>query len=521
MHPVSARRPASLIVCLLLAAGVWAAPEVAVAPGPGGTLVYRADELGNTIPDFSRAGYGGGGRPLPTLPAVEHLAPQASGDDTARLQAALDRLAGRPADARGWRGALELGRGEFRVAGSLYLRAGGVALRGAGSGPEGTVLRGTGTRQRTLIEVGAEGVRRREVPGSRRAITDAYVPWSSPHVQVASTEGLRPGDRIIVFRPSTAAWIHVLGMDRIQPRQGAGDSTQQWRAGGFNLEFERTIVAIDGGRLTLDAPVMNALDAAYGGGEIYRFSYPRILDCGVERLRLVSDYQQGGERSDERHAWLGVKLGVVENAWVRDVTVVHFSHAVEAGSSAIFTTVQDCVHLDPVSLVTGGRRYSFSLNGQYGLVLRCRARGARHTFVTGSRVCGPNVFLDGVAEQALADSGPHHRWAVGSLYDNITDDNQLRVQDRQWAGSGHGWAGAQQVLWNCRSRTLVVQQPPTGQNYAIGCTGRFTAGEWNPRAAPGLIESAGVPVSPRSLYLAQLEARLGPAAVAAILGRAP
>jgi hypothetical protein len=153
------------------------------------------------------------------------------------------------------------------------------------------------------------------------------------------------------------------------------------------------------------------------------------------------------------------------------------------------------------------------LNGQYGLVLRCHARGARHTFVTSSRVCGPNVFLDGTAVQSHADSGPHHRWAVGTLYDNISDDNQIRVQDRQWAGSGHGWAGAQQVLWNCTSKTFVLQQPPTAQNYAIGCVGKFVAGEWSPGAPRGIIELTGKPVLPRSLYLAQLEARLGSAAV--------
>jgi hypothetical protein len=136
--------------------------------------------------------------------------------------------------------------------------------------------------------------------------------------------------------------------------------------------------------------------------------------------------------------------------------------------------------------------------------------------VTSSRVRGPNVFLDGTAVQSKADSGPHHRWAVGTLYDNISDDNQIRIQDRQWAGSGHGWAGAQQVLWNCTSKTLVVQQPPTGQNYAIGSVGKFVAGDWSPKAPQGVIDASGAPVLPRSLYLAQLSERLGPAAVANI-----
>ena len=506
-------RGALAAVCCFAIARATAATTDWVRVGPDGRLAYMADARGNTIPDFSRAGYRGGGVALPDMPVVIKLAPQPSGDDGARIQAALDDVGGRAADARGFRGAVLLQRGTYHVGGNLAIRASGVVLRGEGSGQDGTLMLATGQKQRTLIEVGARASRR-ETPGSRRRVTDAYVPWSAKSFSVESVDGLKVGDRIIVHRPSTAAWIHELGMDRIKNRPGAkAAETKQWTAGGFDLHLERTIVAIEGMRLTLDAPVMNALDAKFGGAAVYRFTLARATECGVENLRLVSEYEKGRETSDEAHAWIGVALGAVENAWVRQVAVVHFSHAVQADGASIFVTVQDCAHLDPVSQITGGRRYSFSLNGQYGLAVRCHARGARHTFVTGSRVCGPNVFLDGTAIQSHADSGPHHRWAVGTLYDNISDDNQLRVQDRQWAGSGHGWAGAQQVLWNCTSRTIVVQQPPTAQNYAIGCVGQFAAGEWSPQAPRGVIASAGAPVEPRSLYLAQLAARLGPAAV--------
>ena len=63
---------------------------------------------------------------------------------------------------------------------------------------------------------------------------------------------------------------------------------------------------------------------------------------------------------------------------------------------------------------------------------------------------------------------------------------------------------------------IGLQQPPTAQNYAIGCVGRFMPGDWSPAAARGVIDSSGAPVLPRSLYLAQLAERLGPAAVANI-----
>jgi hypothetical protein len=479
-----------------------------------GAVVYRADERGNTIPDFSRAGYGGGGVALPEAPVVITLEPTLSGDDGARIQAALDQLATQPADARGLRGAVLLRRGEYRVAGTLGLRAGGVVLRGEGQGENGSIVRATGTAKRTLIEVGAARASRRELSDTRTRIVDEYVPWSAKTFRVASAAGLKVGERILVHRPATAAWITELGMDRIKNRPNAPEgSTRQWSAEGFSLEFERTIVALDGDRVTVDAPV-NALEQRFGGGSVYRFSFPRIAECGVENLRLVSDYEKGKETSDEAHAWTAVNLGAVENAWVRNLTILHFSHGVQASGGSIFVTVQDCRHLDPVSQITGGRRYAFSLNGQYGLVLRCDARDSRHAFVTGARVPGPNVFLDGASTRSHADTGPHHRWAVGTLYDNISDDKEIRVQDRQWAGSGHGWAGAQQVLWNCTGKTIVVQQPPTAQNYAIGCIGEFVAGDWNKQAKPGVIDSAGQHVTPRSLYLAQLEARLGRGAVA-------
>lgn len=497
-------------VWLNLTVAIAAAESAWVKTGADGRLAYRTDERGNAIPDFSRAGYAGGGVRLPAAPVAMTLSPRPEGDDGARIQVALD-AAGM---FNGNHATVLLRRGVYRVAGTLKIRAGGVVLRGEGAGEDGTVIIATGKTQRTLIEVGAPDARREELPGTRRAITDVYVPWSAKTFSVQSPDGLRAGDRIVVHRPATPEWIRELGMDRIRNRPGApAGETRQWSAAGFAMEFERTITAVEGNRVTLDAPVMNAIDAHFGGGAIYRCTFPRIVECGVENLRLVSEYEKGRETSDEEHAWIAVELGAVANAWVRDVTVVHFSHAVQTNRGAIFTTVQDCAHLDPVSQITGSRRYSYHLNGQYGLVLRCTARGSRHAFVTGSRVPGPNVFLDGTATGSHSDSGPHHRWAVGTLYDNIADDRQLRVQDRQWAGSGHGWAGAQQVLWNCTSPTIVVQQPPTAQNWAIGCVGKFVAGDYSPNAPRGIIDSPGVRVKPRSLYLAQLAERLGAAAV--------
>jgi hypothetical protein len=141
------------------------------------------------------------------------------------------------------------------------------------------------------------------------------------------------------------------------------------------------------------------------------------------------------------------------------------------------------------------------------LFQRCMTWGGRHDYVTGARVTGPNVFLDCVAENTFDDIGPHHRYSAGLLFDNIYG-GRIRVQNRGASGTGHGWAGAQTLFWNCRSvkSDFEVESPPTARNWGIGCVGltQVNTGYW---------ESWGTPVLPRSLYLQQLEERMGAQAV--------
>ena len=95
------------------------------------------------------------------------------------------------------------------------------------------------------------------------------------------------------------------------------------------------------------------------------------------------------------------------------------------------------------------------------------------------------------------------------MYDNVrTPGGALNVQDRAAMGSGHGWAGANEVFWNCIADSIKCDKPETAQNYAIGCIGRKLRGYTKKREF-GHWESHGTPVKPRSLYLTQLKKRLG------------
>ena len=484
-----------------------------------GRLAYQSDARGNHIPDFSSVGYCGGGVAIPDLPVRATIEPS-GGDAGARIQAAIDQVAKLPVDAEGRRGAVLLKKGRYPIQGTLHLHAGGIVLRGEGNDDNGTVLIATGAKQRSLIVVGGKEERLSEdednaaVPPSvamnkklSHRITDNYVPVGARQFHVDNPVGLRVGISVVVRRPSTAEWIHDLGMDRIPP---ANHPVVQWKPGSKNLLFNRKITALNGNEVEVDAPLVCALEQRYGGGELLLASPDdAIRECGVENLRGDSEFKGA---VDEAHGWVLVDLVAARDSWVRRVTSVHFGYSCvfeHSGSRAI--TIEHCECLDPVSQITGGRRYSFALDGQLTLVQHCYARNGRHDFVMHALAAGPNVFYDCTADLAHADSGPHHRWSVGVLYDNVTVNGTpgkavsgvgLNIRNRGNMGTGHGWSGANQVAWNCTAAEMIIQQPPTAQNWAIGCRAANHSGDayW---------ESFGTPVQPKSLYESQLSERLG------------
>src|SRR5262249_15033263 len=142
--------------------------------GPDGKLEYRPDAQGNRIPDFSYAGYRGGGVRLPDVPVAMRVSP-VDGDDGATIQAAIDEVSKLTPDADGVRGAVLLTKGTYEIGGSVSIKASGVVLRGEGQGPDGTVIKATGTGQRNVINIAGVG-NRTEVAGTRKAMTDSYVP---------------------------------------------------------------------------------------------------------------------------------------------------------------------------------------------------------------------------------------------------------------------------------------------------------------------------------------------------------
>lgn len=455
----------------------------------------------NKIPDFSTAGYKGGGVAIPKITEITKTLSPLAGDNLAQIQSAINEVQALTPNSSGIRGVILLTTGTFNVSNTISITKSGVILRGMGQGKSGTILKATKTAQHTLISI--KGI---ETPVTKQLnkITTGYVGTGKMGFKVESNASLAVGDKIVVYRTPNQLWIDDLDM-----------AQYGWTASSYAIGFERKIVSLAGDSITLNAPIVDPMQKKYGGGAIYKINpSQRINNCAVENMRLSSVFS-GNE--DEDHGWIAVELEEAENCWVKQVTSIYFGYAcVSISSGSHYNTVEECAMLDPKSITTGGRKYSFNLEGaaSFNLFQRCYADGGRHDFVTGSRVPGPNVFLDCLAVNTTADIGPHHRWSTGLLFDNISG-GQIRVQNRGASGSGHGWAGAQTLFYNCRSSKadIKVESAKGSLNWGIGCVGtnKLGVGYW---------ESWGNPVSPRSLYLAQLKDRLGETSVENITTRA-
>jgi len=470
-----------------------------VHPGENG-LIYQAGPRGDRIADFSVCGYRGGGIALPSAPVQVTISP-ASGDNTARIQAAIDYVSQLPTDEHGLRGAVQLAAGRHFVSGSLRIQTSGVVLCGVGSDVSGTTIVATGTDRRPLIRI--YGKNDRTPIGEGRDAVSAYVPVGAVQLKIDNPAAFKPGDTVIVERPSAPEWIAALGMDVI----GAPKAGFKWVPERMNLRWDRVVRSASDDAITLDAPITTALDPKYGGGQVWAYRWPgRISQVGVENLRCESEFDQANSL-DEQHAWDAIMVESAENAWVRSVQFAHFAgSAVNVLDTCKHVTVENCASREPVSEVGGSRRQTFYTAGQMCLFHQCSAENGQHDFAVGSLAGGPNAFVDCQAKWAYGFSGPIESWASGVLYDNVTmDGGGLSLTNLEIELKGAGWAAANCVLWQCTAPIITCRAPPDANNWAIGCWGQFIGdGSWR---------TLNEFVKPDSLYQAQLADRLGVAAV--------
>ncbi|MDA1069454.1 MAG: hypothetical protein O3C43_23520 [Verrucomicrobia bacterium] len=484
-------------------------------------LSYKEDQFGNRIPDYSTAGYLNGAA-LPSVQVALSLTPLSSKeDDTQRIQDAIDQVSQFPINQEGFRGAILLRSGNYYVADQLRIEKSGVTLRGEGQAETGTTIYATGNQRRSLIVISgrdeAQEAYNRErtgvffyqnKEGSSWEVIDEYLPSGTKILQVSPVRGLNTGDTVILEQHMNQEWINILGMDAFPPHPNRRKS-HPWDPTDFVFQFERTIENIDGGRIHLNAPLVNPVFARFGSTILFKSDLPkRIEKVGVEQLRLVSAFETSDLNSDEAHGWTGVELNRVKNSWVRSVTGVHFGNAtVSTEKESLQITIQDCAYLKPVAKYGYGRRHGFINAGQQILVQRCYTEDCSFPYFIPERTAGPNVFLDCYSKGEKAVIGPWRYWAMGTLWDN-TYGEKLMIRNRGYEGDGWGWSGINHLFWNSTAFDWIsVQSPINGWNWAIGCNGDRVDGPF--QGLTGHVSLHGQLIKPRSLYMKQLEDRVG------------
>ena len=496
-------------------------PDLAWVQLKDGHLVYGVDSEHNRIPDFSTAGYEEGEAPIPDVPVKIRVEAQGDGDATERIQSAIESMNTMPQDERGIRGAVLLGPGIFRIAGTIHLDVGGVVLRGSGTDKNGTILVAEGI-PRAIVWIGGTGAWKED--RSRRPILDDVVPVGARSLRVGAPDHFfSVGDHIIVQWNMTQAFIHSLGMDHIPPRRDGGE-VRQWPT-NMALRFDRRIVALEQNgetyHLTLNAALTQRMPKE-DNAVVWKYVYPgRVSQVGVENLqsdgaafRKAPNYNHPSipHRTDGSFFdSIFSEFEAVENAWMRNVRVENYNNVVFVDQHGRAITVEDVegTHIDTPEKKSHAAPFAFEIDGQQVLMQRCNLSGRlNHVWATQARVAGPNVFRDSWAKGGDLDAGPHQRWATGTLWEQLTLRGKYDDYNQWNLGSGHGWAGAYNVLWNSTVDEIKVESPPGAYNWVIGCKGRHLRPQ---RGIDGAYyQSSGQSVEPASLYLEQLKERLAP-----------
>lgn len=458
-----------------------------------GKVTYIKDAKGNRILDFSFCGYRNSEQDIPALPN-QIFVPQREDDATDIIQRAIDYVSTLKPDMNGYRGAVLLDKGTFNISKSLWIRTSGVVLRG--SDKKETILLKQGIDRSTLLHI--EGVNNRMLKDSFNLAT-SYVPVNEMVLELTSTNNLKAGDRINIKRPSTAEWIKSIGCDIY----GGGISALGWKKGDIDVSWDRTIVEINGNKITLNAPLTVALDAQFGGAKINKYEWSgRISESGVENLTMISDYDKKYPK-DEDHCWTGISIENAENCWVRMVDFRHFAgNAVILQPTTSKITVEDCISKEPVSEIGGFRRIIFYTMGQLNLFQRCYSENGINDFAAGYCAPGPNAFVQCEAKNALGFSGSIDAWACGLLFDIVNiDGNNLTFKNLGQNKNGAGWNTANSLFWQCTAAEIECFAPSDdAKNRAYGCWAQFSGnGDW---------AESNNHVQPRSIFYKQLADRI-------------
>ncbi|MDB5193444.1 MAG: hypothetical protein JWQ96_3007 [Segetibacter sp.] len=474
------------------------------------TILHHITSFSQTNPsnfpiNFSHAGYAGGGVTIPNIPTIISIKPTGA-DDTKLLQAAINHLSTFPVQKNGYKGALLLQPGKYKVSGKLLINKGGIVIRG--SGQKNTTIIATKVSRRSLITIGKNS----KLNADSTITITADLAAGKNKLTVTSVTNLSVGNHVVITRPSTKEWIASLGMDTLK---GAfAELRIHWKPGSRNIYWHRTITAINptSNEISIDAPITVSIEKKFGRGIVAKQPIAPIRNIGIEELSIQSDFDQKNLK-DEEHAWIGIQVEHAQDVFIRNTTARHFvSSAFRVGPQARRVTIENCKVEKPIAELGGYRRNNFYIEGQQVLVYNCSSQEGMSDFAVGFCAAGPNVFLNCSAINSHQASGTLESFASGILYENVKIDKApLFLTYNISRTQAAGWTAANSVVWNCVASDIKAAGPAGFENVVINSptslyenqlkerTGKTLASLINPTAVtttkPRLFKLTDIPSS--------------------------
>ncbi len=457
------------------------------------------------LPDFSHAGYHCGEAPPPDVPpgvSVKTFGATGDGvtDDTAAFLKALAAV---------HHGAIEVPAGRYRITNILEITRSGVVLRGAG--PDKTILffptplqeikphwAATTTGRKTSYYSWYGGFVWFKGDLGRHPLADVDAPAlrGDTSLQLSTTNGLYPGQRIEIFQSDTAdnslaAQLYSGDPGDIRNLKGETKATLTCR-----------IVRIEGERIYFDRPLR--FDVKPQWKPCIRSFTPTVSESGVENLCFeFPDTPYKGHFNEL--GYNAVTFDGVSDCWARHLRIVNADSGIFPDGR--FCTIQDVVF-------ESVRQAKANCTGHHGIYFYgddnlfegfdYRTRFIHDISVSMS---AGNVIAGGRGVDLCFD---HHRRAP---YENLYVNIDAGAGSRLWTSSGGlglgKHCGARGTFWNVRSAMPQHYPPPDFGSISINVVAVQTdqpseknpAGRWFEAIPPGQIR-------PQDIHAAQLARRL-------------
>lgn len=465
------------------------------------------------LPDFSYTGYHYSEIPIPT-PAHKIFkvddfgaVPNDGQSDRDAIQAAID------AASHHGSGIVQFPEGRFHlnalddVSMPIKISSSDIILRGSGEGLGGTEL----YMEKHLDPEDPEKmystpfILKIASPNNKESYITQVIKSATREtftLTVASTEGLKVGQRITLYLKSTDAVGEALAPYR------APAPWTRLQTDGIVVKERHIIDSIQGNQITFKEPLHTTVNAAHGW-EIR--SYNVIEEIGIEDIHFVGNWK--GDFVHHRSAiddggWSGIKMENVANSWIRRCTFTDWNYCIALRSSAGVSVLQ-------VTMQGNKGHYSAHSRGGYGTLFGL-IRDTTASFH------GPSVGYQSVGTvywnykyEASTTWDAHSGLPYATLLDCVEGGIMYGRSGGPLVGLPNHWRHF--VMWNFK------HTGPTQTDYdfwrdedkkrdrflrpiIVGLHGHRTS--FN-EASLQLIESHGIAVSPRSLFESQLSLRIG------------